>query len=155
MLVTLSSGLQVDAEIGCFVFRTASQKANPEEAGLPITGFSEGLIKVILATGDEVLVSGDAIEALACPAEPPIEVTLTDGSVVVVPASAAPLVEALVSSQKAALEQIKQLLDSTLVGQLQTKLDQAMADLVDARGLLQKRTDALAAIASTAQAAIG
>lgn len=155
MLVTIAMGLQVNAAIGCLVFRVPPQKASPDEGGLPIIGFSEGLIQVQLASGDVVLVSGDGIEALACPAEPPVEVILTDGSTVVVPQSSAPIVQALVAAQQVALDQIRELLDVTQVGQLQTELAQVKGDLSAAQVLLQKRTDALAAIASTAQAALG
>lgn len=154
MQVTLANGLLVEAQVGCLVFRIAPQKATPEESGLPIIGFSEGLIQVQLPDLSEVLVSGDAIEAIACPAEPPVEVTLTDGSVVTVPASAAPLVQALVLAQESALDQIRNLLDTTQVGQLQAQLEQAQSQLTLTQELLQTRTEALVQVVTTAQGAL-
>lgn len=154
MQVTLANGLVVDAEVGCLVFRLQSQKATPDEGGLPIVGFSEGQLQVHPAAGDDILVSGDAIESIACPAEPPVEVQLTDGTVVTVPASAAPLVQALVAAQRSALDQIRQLLDTTQVGRLQALLDQANEQLQLTQVLLQKRTDALGVIAQAAQEAL-
>lgn len=153
MQVTLANGLVVDAQVGCLVFRLSSQKASPEESGLPITGFSEGQLEVALPDGSPVLVSGDGIEAIACPAEPPVVIELTDGSTVTVPASAAPLVQALVTAQRSALDQIRSLLDTTQVGQLQAQLEQAQAQLALNQELLQRRTDALSAIAQAAQTA--
>lgn len=154
MLVTLANGLQVDAEIGCLVFRLTSQKSVADEGGLPIVAFSEGLLQVQMPDGSLVTVSGDAIESVACPAQPPVEITLTDGSKVIVPASVAPVVNALVAAQQVALNQIRDLLDTTQVGQLQAQLDQATAQLNSTLVLLQKRTDALTAIVATAQTAI-
>jgi len=154
MQVTLANGLIVDAEAGCLVFRLQSQKASPDESGLPIAGFSEGLIQVNMPDGSQVLVSGDAIESIACPALPPVDVTLTDGSHVSVPVSVAPLVQALVQAQQAELDQIKNLLDTTQVEQLQVQLQQAQAQLQLTQELLSKRTDALTAIVGTAQAAL-
>jgi len=153
MEVTIANGLIVDARVGCLVFRLSSQKVTPEEGGLQIVGFQEGLLLVQIGE-EQVLVSGDGIESIACPAEAPVEVSLTDGSTVLVPASVAPLVIALVASQQATLAQVKQLLDNTQIGQLQAQLDQVKGDLLLSQVLLQKRTDALSSIEQSAQAAL-
>lgn len=129
MLIRLPDGSEVELIVGSKVI--LSSPVFGDEIGVgpfEVVSFEGDLPVLLLIEGKEAPVSVDQIKSVSNPVEPKVEVVFPDGTVVVMDADLAPVVQAILDANAGLMKKLADIISGDELKNMQAKLDAMQAE---------------------------
>jgi hypothetical protein len=154
MIIKLPDGSQVDLIVGSKVLLLKAVFGDDIGIGpFEVVSFEGEMPNLLLVAPDKIApISIELIDSVSNPVKPKVEVKFTDGTVVLVDADLAPLLEMMIQNNQDLMKKMEEILSGGELKDMQVKLDAMTVERDAAVALAEKLRGSLPAIEAASSA---